>query len=83
MNLSTPFHPQTNGQAERTIHTLDNVLRVCVIDFKGNWDEPLPLTQFAYNIVTSLASKWLLMKIFIGEYAYLLLDGLLLLKQGW
>ncbi|WMV18695.1 hypothetical protein MTR67_012080 [Solanum verrucosum] len=36
-------------QAERTIQTLKDMLRVCVIDFKGNWDDHLPLIDFAYN----------------------------------
>ncbi|WMV23522.1 hypothetical protein MTR67_016913, partial [Solanum verrucosum] len=49
VNLSTAFHPQTDGQAERTIQTLEDILRACVIDFKGNWDDHLPLIEFAYN----------------------------------
>ena len=49
MNLSTVFHPQIDGQEERTIHTLEYMLRTCVIDFKGNWDDHLPLIEFAYN----------------------------------
>ncbi|KAH0776452.1 hypothetical protein KY290_007863 [Solanum tuberosum] len=49
VNLSTAFHPQTDGQVERTIQTLEDMLRACVIDFKGNWDDHLPLTEFAYN----------------------------------
>ncbi|WMV33596.1 hypothetical protein MTR67_026981 [Solanum verrucosum] len=49
VNLSTVFHPQTDGQAERTIQTLEDVLRACVIDFKSNWDDHLPLIEFAYN----------------------------------
>ena len=47
--MSTAFHPQTDGQAERTIQTLENMLRACVIDFKGSWDENLSLIEFAYN----------------------------------
>ena len=47
--MSTNFHPQTDGQAERTIQTLEDMLRACVIDFKGNWDDHLPLIEFAYN----------------------------------
>ncbi|WMV30388.1 hypothetical protein MTR67_023773 [Solanum verrucosum] len=39
----------TDGQAEHTIQTLEDVLRACVIDFKGNWDDHLPLIEFAYN----------------------------------
>ncbi|KAH0776134.1 hypothetical protein KY290_007545 [Solanum tuberosum] len=49
VNLSTVFHPQTDGQAERTIQTLEDMLRACVIDFKGNWDDHLPLIEFTYN----------------------------------
>nr|XP_009774959.1 PREDICTED: uncharacterized protein LOC104224929 [Nicotiana sylvestris]XP_016436220.1 PREDICTED: uncharacterized protein LOC107762374 [Nicotiana tabacum] len=40
---------KTDGQAERTIQTLEDMLRACVIDFKGNWDDHLPLIEFAYN----------------------------------
>ena len=35
------FHPQIDGQAERTIQTLEDMLRTCIIDFKGNWDKHL------------------------------------------
>ena len=49
VNLSTTFHPQTDGQAEHTIQTLEDMLRACVIDFKGSFDENLPLIEFAYN----------------------------------
>ncbi|XP_070054234.1 uncharacterized protein [Nicotiana tomentosiformis] len=49
ISLSTSFHPQTDGQAERTIKKLENILRSCVIDFRGNWDDHLPLNEFAYN----------------------------------
>ncbi|XP_071694728.1 uncharacterized protein [Rutidosis leptorrhynchoides] len=43
VKLSTAFHPQMDGQSERTIQTLEDMLRVCVIDFGGSWDEHLPL----------------------------------------
>ncbi|WMV37248.1 hypothetical protein MTR67_030633, partial [Solanum verrucosum] len=45
---SSHFLP-TDGQAERTIQTLEDMLRACVIDFKGNWDDHLPLIEFSYN----------------------------------
>ena len=38
VDLSTAFHPQTDGQSERTIQVLEDMLRVCVIDFGGQWD---------------------------------------------
>ncbi|WP_340057485.1 hypothetical protein, partial [Corynebacterium parakroppenstedtii] len=34
---------------ERTIQTLEDMLRLCVLDFKGSWEEHLPLVEFAYN----------------------------------
>ncbi|KAJ9538049.1 hypothetical protein OSB04_030782 [Centaurea solstitialis] len=49
LKLSTAYHPQTDGQSERTIQTLEDMLRSCVIDFSGNWDTHLPLVEFAYN----------------------------------
>ena len=49
VKLSTTFHPQTDGQAERTIRILDDILRACVIDFRGSWDDHLPLIEFSYN----------------------------------
>ena len=47
--MSIAYHPQTDGQSERTIQTLEDMLRVCAIDFKGNWDDHLPQIEFAYN----------------------------------
>ena len=49
LHMSTAFHPQTDGQSERTIQTLEDMLRACMIDFGGNWDDHLPLVEFAYN----------------------------------
>ncbi|KAL8104338.1 hypothetical protein AgCh_028521 [Apium graveolens] len=49
LNMSTVYHPQMDGQSERTIQTIEDMLRVCVLDFKGNWDEHLPLIEFSYN----------------------------------
>ena len=49
LNLSTAFHHQTYGQSERTIQTLEDMLRSCVLQFKGHWNEYLPLAEFTYN----------------------------------
>jgi len=49
LNFSTAYHPQTDGQSERTIQTLEDMLRLCVLDFKGSWIRYLPLVEFAYN----------------------------------
>ncbi|KAL0561549.1 hypothetical protein IC582_001983 [Cucumis melo] len=49
LHFSTAFHPQTDGQSERTIQTLEDMLRACALQFKGNWDAHLSLMEFAYN----------------------------------
>ena len=47
--MSTAFHPQTNGQSERTIQNLEDMLQACVLDLKGSWEEHLPLVKFTNN----------------------------------
>ncbi|GJS65957.1 putative reverse transcriptase domain-containing protein [Tanacetum coccineum] len=47
--MSTAYHPQTDGQSEHTIQTLEDMLRACVLDFGGSWDVQLPLVEFSYN----------------------------------
>lgn len=49
LNFCTTAHPQTDGQSERTIQTLEDMLRACVLDFGGSWIDSLPLVEFAYN----------------------------------
>ncbi|GJU12934.1 putative reverse transcriptase domain-containing protein [Tanacetum coccineum] len=43
LDMSTAYHPQTDGQSERTIQTLEDMLRAYVIDFGKGWDRHLPL----------------------------------------
>ncbi|KAA3461164.1 Retrotransposable element Tf2 [Gossypium australe] len=49
LNFSTAFHSQTDGQSERVIQVLEDMLRCCVLEFKGSWEKYLPLVEFAYN----------------------------------
>ncbi|GJV09049.1 putative reverse transcriptase domain-containing protein [Tanacetum coccineum] len=49
LDMSTTYRPQTDGQSERTIQTLEDMLCACVIDFGSGWDCHLPLVEFAYN----------------------------------
>ncbi|GJX65600.1 retrotransposon protein, putative, ty3-gypsy subclass [Tanacetum coccineum] len=49
LDMSTAYHPQTDGQSKHTIQTLEDMLRACVIDFGGSWDTHLPLAEFSYN----------------------------------
>nr|GFA90590.1 reverse transcriptase domain-containing protein [Tanacetum cinerariifolium] len=43
LSMSTAYHPKTDGQSERTIQTLEDILRACVIDFRKGWVKHLPL----------------------------------------
>ncbi|GJW38876.1 putative reverse transcriptase domain-containing protein [Tanacetum coccineum] len=49
LHMSTAYHPETDGQSERTIQTLEDKLRACVMDFGSSWDTHLPLVKFSYN----------------------------------
>ncbi|GJX40807.1 putative reverse transcriptase domain-containing protein [Tanacetum coccineum] len=49
LDMSTAYHPQTDGQSERTIQTLEDMLRACVIEFGNSWVLHLPLVEFSYN----------------------------------
>ncbi|GKE39112.1 putative reverse transcriptase domain-containing protein, partial [Tanacetum coccineum] len=49
LDMSTTYHPETDGQIERTIQTLEDMLRACVLDFGKGWDRHLPLVKFSYN----------------------------------
>ncbi|GKE27545.1 putative reverse transcriptase domain-containing protein, partial [Tanacetum coccineum] len=49
LDMSMAYHPETDGQSERTIQTLEDMLRACVIDFGNGWEGHLPLIEFSYN----------------------------------
>ena len=49
LKFSTAFHPATDGQTERTIQTLEDMLRACALEFAGSWEKHLSLVEFSYN----------------------------------
>ncbi|GKE00901.1 putative reverse transcriptase domain-containing protein [Tanacetum coccineum] len=49
LDMSTTYDPQTDGQSERTIQTLEDMLRTCVLDFGGSWDVHLPLVEKCHS----------------------------------
>jgi len=49
LKFSTAYHPQTDGQSERTIQILEDMLRACMIEFGGSWEDHLHLAEFSYN----------------------------------
>ncbi|GJW49203.1 putative reverse transcriptase domain-containing protein [Tanacetum coccineum] len=55
--MSTAYHPQTDGQSERTIQTLEDMLRAYVIDFGKSWDRHLPFVDFRTTTAITLASR--------------------------
>ena len=49
LNFSITFRPQIDGQSERLIQVLEDMLRGCVMEFTGSWDRYIPLIEFAYK----------------------------------
>ena len=49
LNFSTTFHPQTDGQSEKVIQVLEDMLRAYILDFNGNWNKHIYLCEFAYH----------------------------------
>nr|GEU33996.1 reverse transcriptase domain-containing protein [Tanacetum cinerariifolium] len=49
LDMSTAYHPKNDGQSERTIKTLEDMLHACMIDFGNDWERHLPLVEFSYN----------------------------------
>jgi len=49
LRISLAYHPQMDGQSERTIESLEDLLRSCVLDHLENWNDVLPLVEFTYN----------------------------------
>ena len=51
LDFSITFHPQTDGQPERTIQTLEDMLRKCVMDFGGQWEAHSPLIKLHITVI--------------------------------
>ncbi|GKF08521.1 putative reverse transcriptase domain-containing protein [Tanacetum coccineum] len=49
LDMSTTYHPETDGQSEGNIQTLEDMLRACVIEFGKRWVDHLSLVEFSYN----------------------------------
>jgi type VI protein secretion system component VasK len=49
LNLSTAYHPETDGKTERVNQVMEDMLRMYVMDNQTQWEKYLPLVEFAYN----------------------------------
>jgi hypothetical protein len=49
LNFSSAYHPQTDGQTERTNQILEDMLRACALKYRKSWDKSLPYAEFSYN----------------------------------
>ena len=49
LNFSSAYHPQTDGQIERTNQILEDMLRACALQYGTSWDKSLPYAEFSYN----------------------------------
>nr|GFB47305.1 putative nucleotidyltransferase, ribonuclease H [Tanacetum cinerariifolium] len=67
LKFSSAFHPQTDGQTERTIQTLKDMLRSCALEWTRNWDEYLCLVEFAYNNSWHASIKRALFELLYGR----------------
>ncbi|GJZ46089.1 reverse transcriptase domain-containing protein [Tanacetum coccineum] len=70
LDMSTAYHPQTDGQSERTIQTLEDMLRACVIDFGSSWDRHLPLVS-PWKGVVRFGKRGKLSSRYIGPFKIL------------
>ena len=72
LNFSTTFHPQKDGQSERLIQVLEDMLRGCVMEFTGSWDRYIPLIEFPITTVINQALTWFHMRLCMVGYVELL-----------
>jgi transposase InsO family protein len=68
LNFSTAYHPETDRQTERTNQTLEDMLRMYVMDQQKRWEEILPLVEFAYNNSYRASLRWHCLSFFMGDH---------------
>ena len=83
LNLSTAFHPLTDGQSKRTIQTLEDMLRSCVLQFKGHWNEYLPWQSSLITTAITQALRCHLMRHCMGNNVALHYVGMRLAKGNY
>ena len=81
LHFSTVFHSQTDGHSERIIQTLEDMLRACVMEFKGSWDTHLALMEFAYNNSYQASMRWLHLRHYMAGNVGLQCAGMKLVTE--
>jgi hypothetical protein len=66
LNFSSAYHPQTDGQTERTNQILEDMLRACALKYGKSWDKSLPYAGFSYNNSHQASIKMALYKALYG-----------------
>jgi hypothetical protein len=64
---SLAYHPQTDGQTERVNQILKDMLRPCVLEHQGSWDQNLPWAEFSYNNSYQESLKMALFEVLYGR----------------
>jgi hypothetical protein len=82
LNFSTTYHPQTDGQTERTNQVLEDMLRACALQHGGSWDKSLPYDEFSYNNSCQASLKMSPFEALFGRSAGLLYTGIRLEKDN-
>jgi transposase InsO family protein len=67
LNFSSAYHPQTDGQTERTNQVLEDVLRACALQRGSSWDKSLPYAEFSYNNSYQVSLKMSPFKVLYGR----------------
>ncbi|GJZ30360.1 putative reverse transcriptase domain-containing protein, partial [Tanacetum coccineum] len=62
ISMSTAYHPETDGQSERTIQTLEDMLRACVIDFGKGWAKVVEAQLTGSELIQETTEKIVLIK---------------------
>jgi hypothetical protein len=67
LRFSSAYHPQTDGQTKRVNQTLEDMLRVCALQYGRSWDKSLPYAEFSYNNSYQESLKMVLFEMLYGR----------------
>ena len=68
LRFSTSYHPETDGQSEVTVRTLENFLRPCIEDRPNRWSDLLPEMEFAANNAFNVSTHYSPFYLMYGQH---------------